>query len=233
MQRHGGYQDELDELYKHQELKGVELSHQGAHRLIQYEYEYELTWRSNRDVAMEADKGETDADLRQMRGRQTDRNKGNRSRSAPLDKGHRVADCRIKQTNMKNGTQGKREKQRPRKRRNGDRNPGCRGDNRYGDGNNKNGEKGPKGVVASWTGVVLARELSNLAPNKVVAELWKRLQLKHRHSLKRACVCPVGSLDIGFLSVRRGFLVQPSTAACREKMKSGTGGGAATHNPLQ
>ena len=78
---HGGYQDELDGLYKYEELKGVELSHQGTHPLIQHE----LTWRSNRDVAMEADKVETDADLRQMRGRGTERNRGNRTRSAPID----------------------------------------------------------------------------------------------------------------------------------------------------
>ena len=69
LHRHGGYHDELDELDKYEELKGVELSHQGAHQVIQYE----LTWRSNRDVDMEADKGETDAELRQMRGRGTDR----------------------------------------------------------------------------------------------------------------------------------------------------------------
>ena len=69
LHRHGGYQDELRELYKYEELKGVELSNHGAHKLIQYE----LTPRSNRDVAMEPDKGETDADLRQMRGRGTDR----------------------------------------------------------------------------------------------------------------------------------------------------------------
>ena len=68
LHRHRGYQDEPEELYKYEELKGVELSHQGAHQVIQYE----LSWRSNRDVAMEADKGETDADLRQMRGRGTE-----------------------------------------------------------------------------------------------------------------------------------------------------------------
>ena len=44
LHRHGGYQDELNELYKYEELKGVELLHQGAHQLIQYE----LTWRSTR-----------------------------------------------------------------------------------------------------------------------------------------------------------------------------------------
>ena len=134
LHRHGGYQDELDELYKYEELKGVELSHQGAHQLIQYE----LSWRSNRDVAMEADKGESEADLRQMRRRGTDRNKGNRSRSAPIDfakvpadaclycgnKGHRAADCRIKQADQKNGTPGKRGKQWPRKPDNGDRKSG-------------------------------------------------------------------------------------------------------------
>ena len=165
---YGGYQDELDELYKYEELKGVDLSHQGAHQLIRYE----LTRRSNRDVTMEADKGETDADLWQMRNRGTDRNKGNRSRSAPIDlskvpadaclycgdKGHRAADCRIKQTDTKNGTPGKRQKQWARKPGNGDRNPGGRGDNRYGDGSNKNGEKGakgggwPAGPVSSWQG---------------------------------------------------------------------------------
>ena len=146
LHRHGGYQDELDELCKYEELKGVELSHQGAHQLIQYE----LTWRNNRDVAMEADKGETDTELRQMRGRGTDRNKGNRSRSAPIDfskvpadaclycgnKGHRAADCRGKQTDMKNGMPGKKQKQWPRKPGNGDRYPRGRGDNRYGNGSN-------------------------------------------------------------------------------------------------
>ena len=81
LHRHGGYQDEVDELYKYEELKKVDLSHQGAQQLIQYE----LSWRSNRDVAMEADIGESEADLRQMRGRGTERNKGNRSRSAPID----------------------------------------------------------------------------------------------------------------------------------------------------
>ena len=155
LHRHGGYQDGLDKLYKYKELKAVELSHQGVHQLIQYE----LTWRRNRDVAREADKGETDADLRQMRGRGTERNKGNRSSSAPIDfskvpadaslfcgnKRHRAADCRIKQTNMKSGTPGKRQKQWPRKTDNGHRNPGGRGDNRYGDGNNKNGKKGAEG----------------------------------------------------------------------------------------
>ena len=107
---------------------------------------------------------------------------------------------------MKNGTPGKRQKQWPRKPGNGDRNPGGRGDNRYGDGNNKNGKKGAKGGFTSRTGVLLARELPNLALNKVVARLWKRPQRKHRRALKRACACPVGSLDIV-------FLVQLSTAA--------------------
>ena len=131
LHRHGGYQDELDELNKYEELKGVELSHMGAHQLIQYE----LSWRSNRDVAMEVDKGESDADLRQMCGRRTERNKGNRSRPAPIDfskvpadaclycgnKGHRAADCRLKQADQKNGTPGKRQKQWSRKPDNGDR----------------------------------------------------------------------------------------------------------------
>ena len=219
----------------------MELSHQGAHQLIQYE----LTWRSNRDLAMEADKGETDAELRHMRCRGTDRNKGNRSRSAPIDfskvpadaclycgnKGHGAPDCRIKQTDMKNGTPGKRQKQWPRKPGNGDRNPGGRGDNRYGNRVIRMAEQAQKGGVASRTGVVLARELPNLALNKVVAGLWKRPQLMHRRTLKRACACPVGSLDIVFLSVQRGFRVQLSTAACRDKRKVEQGGGVATHNP--
>ena len=34
LHRHGGYQDELDELYKYEEVKGPEVSHQGAHQLI-------------------------------------------------------------------------------------------------------------------------------------------------------------------------------------------------------
>ena len=42
----------------------MELSHQGAHQLIQYE----LSWCTNGDGAMEANEGETDADLRQMCG---------------------------------------------------------------------------------------------------------------------------------------------------------------------
>ena len=134
LHRHGGYQDELDELYKYEERKRLELSHQGAHQLIQYE----LCWRSNRDVAMEPDTGESEADLRQMRDRSTERIKGNRSRSAPIDfskvltdaclycgnKGHRAADCRIKQADEKNRTPGKRRKQWPRKPDNGDRKSG-------------------------------------------------------------------------------------------------------------
>ena len=69
LQRHGGYQDECDELYTHEELKGVELAHQVAHWLIQIE----LTWRSNRDVAMEAEKGETDAGPRHCTRKATQR----------------------------------------------------------------------------------------------------------------------------------------------------------------
>ena len=85
--------------------------------------------------------------------------------------------------------------------------------------------------VVSRTGVVLARELPNLALNRVVAGLWKRPQLKHRRALKRACACPVGSLDIVFLNVRRGFLVQLSTAACRDKRKVEQGGGGGNPQP--
>ena len=87
---------------------------------------------------MEADRGESEADLRQMRGRGTEQNKGNRSRSAPIDfsefpadaclycgnKEQRAADCRIKQADLKNGTSGKRRKQWPRKRDSGDRKTG-------------------------------------------------------------------------------------------------------------
>ena len=79
--------------------------------------------------------------------------------------------------------------------------------------------------MASRTGVELAREIPKLALNKVVAGLWKRPQLKHRRALKRACACPVGSLDIVFLNVQRGFLVQLSTAACRDRRKVEQGGG--------
>ena len=86
-------------------------------------------------------------------------------------------------------------------------------------------KKAQKGGRASRTGDVLARELSNPALNKVVAGLSKRPQLKHRPALKRACAGPVGSLDIVFLSVQRGFLVQLSTAACRDKRKVKQGGG--------
>ena len=75
------------------------------------------------------------------------------------------------------------------------------GSHRYGDGKNKNGEKGAKGGVVSRNGGVLTRKLPNLALNKVVAGPCKRLQLKQKHALTRACLCLVGSLDIGFLSV--------------------------------
>ena len=80
---------------------------------------------------------------------------------------------------------------------------------------------------------MLARELTNLALNKVVAGLWKEPQLKHRRALERACVCPVGSLDIAFLSFRRGFLVQLSTVACRDKRIVEQGGRVATNSPPQ
>ena len=121
---HGGYQDALNELYEYEEIKGVELSHQGAHQLIQYE----LSWRTNRDAAMEADKDEAEADLRNVRGRQQERDrKGRMAHSAPIDfskvpqdtclycgnKGHRAKECRIKKTDIANGTPGKRQKQWP------------------------------------------------------------------------------------------------------------------------
>ena len=44
------------------------------------------------------------------------------------------------------------------------------------------------------------KKLPNLVLNEVVAGPWKTLQLKHRHNLTRACVCPVGSLEIDFPS---------------------------------
>ena len=194
LHRHEGYQDELDELYKYEELKGVELSHQGAHQLIQYE----LTWRSNRDVVIEADKGETDTELRQMRGTGTERIKGNRSGSAPIDfskvladaclycgnKGHRAADCRIKQTDMKNGAPGKMQKQWPRKPGNGDRISAGRGDNRYGNGSNKNGEKGTKGGgrqqnrrrAGKGTPKIGAKQGRSWALEKAAAEAQARLE---------------------------------------------------------
>ena len=59
-------------------------------------------------------------------------------------------------------------------------------------------KKAHKGGVASRTGIVLARELRNLALNKVVAGSWKRPQLKHRRALKRACACPWGLWTLFF-----------------------------------
>ena len=124
LHRHGGYQDEINEVFKYEELKGVDLSHQGAHQLIQYE----LSWRTNRDAAMEADKDEAEADVRNVRGRQQEKDrKGRRAHSAPIDcskvpqdaclycgnKGHRTKDCRIEKTDIANGTPGKRQTQRP------------------------------------------------------------------------------------------------------------------------
>ena len=242
LHRHGGYQDELDELYKYEELNGVELLHQGAHQ-------YELTWRSNRDVAMEADKRETDSDLRQMRGRGTDRNKGNRSRSAPIDfskvpadacfycgnKGHRAADCRIKQTDMKNGTPGKRQNQWPRKPGNGDRNPGGRGDNRYGDGSNKNGEKGAKGGggqqdrrrAGKGTPKCGAKQGCRRAFEEAAAEAQARLE-------KGVCVS-CGFSGHRFSECRKRALgaAQQRGLQGQEERGTGGGGGLATRNPPQ
>ena len=70
-----------------------------------------------------------------------------------------------------------------------------------------------------------------MALNEVVAEPWNRLQLQHRHALTMACLCPLGSLNIYFLSVLREFQVRLSTAVCRKKMKVGPGGGGGGLKP--
>ena len=86
-------------------------------------------------------------------------------------------------------------------------------------------KRAQKGGAVSRIGDGLTRELPNLALNEVVAGPWKRLQLKHRHTLTWAFVCPVGSLDINFLNVRRGLQLRLSTAVYRDRMKVPLGGG--------
>ena len=246
LHRHGGYQDEIDELYKYEELKGVELLHQGVHQLIQYE----LTWRSNHDVAMAADKGETDADLRQMRCRGTGvqreiRVMGHVQHLLIFPKYPQTPACiaAIKDIQPRTAELSRRIWKTERRVR--ARNSG-QGELLMAIGILvavatigmvmaiiRMAKRAQKGGMVSRNGGVLTRELPNLALNEVVAGPWKRLQLKHRHALTRACVCHVGSLDIGFLSVRRGFLVRLSTTACRDKRTVEQGGGVAANSPPQ